>query len=208
MLQKHVSNDGKVNYKGFKSDEVQLNKYLDQLRKTDPAKLSIPEQKSFWMNVYNAFMIRKVLDHYPISSVNEISTPELKVWDIKFIEINKKVYSLNEVENDILRRRFRDPRIHFGVNCASKSCPILFNKAFEASNVEVSLDMLAAIFINDPTKNHFTVSRSVISPIFHWYVDDFTNESELFEYLNKYSKTRIYAITKIAYTEYDWSLNE
>jgi len=208
LLQKHVSSEGKVNYPGFKNDLTLLDKYLDQLRKTEPAKLGTLEEKAFWLNVYNAFMIRKVLDHYPISSVNDIGTDDLKVWDIPFIRINNKTYSLNQVENEILRKKFKDPRIHFGLNCASKSCPKLFNKAFESTNVEVSLDMLTAIFINDPARNSITVSRAVLSPIFHWYADDFSMETELFEFINKFSKTRIYAITKIAYTEYDWSLNE
>lgn len=209
LLKKHVSEAGNVNYEGFKNDRARLNSYLESLEKNPPAdSWSKAEKMAYWINAYNAYTIALILDHYPVKSINDISKDGKKPWDIPFIKIGGKTYTLNNIEHDILRKKYSDPRIHFAVNCASYSCPPLMNKAFTAASLEVNLDKLAKAFINDPGRNKITANSIQVSQIFNWFSEDFTKNGTLIDYLNRYSNTRISPGAKVSYLEYNWSLNK
>ncbi len=158
---------------------------------------------AFWINAYNAFTVKLIVDNYPISSIMKLDNG--KVWDRKWINIGGKTYSLNNIENDILRPQFKDPRIHFAVNCAAKSCPPLLNRAWTAANLESNFEKQARAFINNPEFNKISAKEVEVSKIFDWYASDFGN---LIDYLNKYSSTKINANAKVKFREYDWALNE
>ncbi len=207
LLQKHVSEDGKVNYKSFKNDRDFLKMYLDDL--SDPILLETwdaSEQLAYWLNVYNAFTVKLIIDHYPMQSIKEIKTLK-EPWDFRFIKIKEKWYTLNDIEHKILRK-MGDPRIHFGINCASFSCPPLLNEAFTGKKVDEQLEKLAYNFINDPTRNRITPNAIEISKIFRWFASDFKTSGTLIDFLNKYSKVNINSTAKKSFMKYDWSLNE
>lgn len=209
LLQKHVDEKGVVNYKGFIEDKKALNKYLNYLGNNHAEKSwSEEEQLAYWINVYNAFAIKLVIEHYPVSSIQRIGGLLRKPWHIEFIKIGDKTYSLDYVEHKILRVEFDEPRIHFGVNCASFSCPILYTEAFTAENVDEKLDKLARLFINDPKRNKISKDRVELSKIFDWFKEDFTKNGTLIDYINKYSETKVNKDAKISFMSYDWSLNE
>jgi len=128
-------------------------------------------------------------------------------FDQKFIKIGSRSFSLNEIETEMLRKPYGDPRIHFGVNCASMSCPKLSNRAFTADNLDDQLDKLTTEFVNNSQKNRITAGAITISKIFEWYKGDFTTDGTLIEWLNKYSNTEINTDASISYRDYDWSLN-
>ena len=86
------------------------------------------KKMAYWINVYNAFTIKMIVDNYPVSSITKLHGG--KPWDVKWIELGEKKYSLNEIEHNILRPQFKDARIHFAVNCAAQSCPPILNKAW------------------------------------------------------------------------------
>ncbi|MCB0737229.1 MAG: DUF547 domain-containing protein, partial [Bacteroidetes bacterium] len=130
------------------------------------------------------------------------------VWKDKFFTIGGVKRSLDEIENQILRKDFTEPRIHFAINCASESCPKLYNQAFTADNLEKNLEKLAKGFVNDTKRNKITASSIEISEIFSWFKDDFTKSGTVIDYLNKYSTTKINKDAKISYLKYDWSLNK
>ena len=204
ILQKYVQENGRVNYATLRKDRRILDTYLKFLSQNHPdASWSREEQMAFWINAYNAYTIVLILDNYPLSSITQLEGG--KVWDKKWITIGNKRYSLNNIENDILRPQFQDPRIHFAVNCAAKSCPPLHNRAFTASNLDTLLDKQTKAFINDETYNKITKKAVTVSKIFDWYAEDF---SDLIGYLNEYSNTAIQSNAAIKFTEYDWSLNE
>jgi hypothetical protein len=209
LLKKHVSAEGKVNYKGFKADRTKLNAYLKTLEATTPSgSWSKQEAMAFWINAYNAFTVALILDHYPVKSINEIQQNGKKPWDIAFIKIGGKSYTLNHIEHEILRKRYADPRIHFAVNCASFSCPPLLNEAFTADNLNAKMEALAKAFVNDPLRNKITAQKVEVSQIFNWFKDDFTKNGTLIDFLNKYSKTKISSSAKVSFLPYNWSLNE
>jgi hypothetical protein len=204
LLQKHVSEKGNVNYKGFKKDELKLKSYLTLLSKIMPDdSWSKGEKMAYWINAYNAFTIQLILDNYPISSIKDIENP----WDIEFINLGDKTFSLNDIEHEILRK-MNDPRIHFGIVCASVSCPKLQNVAFEASNLDSQLDIAAKEFLADPARNNLSEDSIQLSKIFKWFAKDFKNEGSLIDFLNKYSEITISQNAKKSYKDYDWNLNE
>lgn len=204
LLKKYVSATGKVNYKGIKADKTKLEDYLKTLSSDAPeASWSKPEQMAYWINAYNAFTVKLIVDNYPLPSINKLHGG--KPWDHKWIKIGGKTYSLNNIENDILRPQFKDARIHFAVNCAAKSCPPLLNTAWTASNLNANLDAQAKKFINNTAFNKLSTKKVEVSKIFEWYAEDF---GKIIDFINKYAATKVSAKAKVSYVEYDWGLNE
>ncbi|MHA7128942.1 DUF547 domain-containing protein [Algoriphagus namhaensis] len=215
LLQKHVSDEGIVNYKGFIQDKSKLEAYLKTLSQNAPdrATWSREEQLAYWINAYNAFTVKLIVDNYPTESIRDLG-PKLKiplikdVWHYKFFQIGGQESSLDEIEHGILRKEFEEPRIHFAINCASVSCPPLLNEAFVPSKLDSQLDRVARSFINDSSRNKISKDKIEISSIFSWFKGDFTKNGSLIDFLNKYSKTKISPDAKISHLDYDWNLND
>lgn len=206
MLNQFVELNGGVDYEGFNANEQELDQYLEKLRSNVPQKSwSRNQSMAYWINAYNAFTIKLILNHYPLNSIMEINGG--KAWDLQFIQIGDVSYSLNDIEHQILRKEYKDPRIHFAVNCASVSCPKLLNQAFEANSLENQLEKATRLFINNAQKNKITANKIVISKLFEWYADDFKGGQSVIEYLNQYSKITIKPNAEVAFMEYDWNLN-
>lgn len=205
LLKKHVTSDGRVDYEGFKKDKIALDAYLKHLSAHVPAS-SAPkyERMAYWMNAYNAFTIKLIVNKYPVKSIKDISS---KPWDIKFIKLATKTYTLNDIEHGILRK-MGDPRIHVGINCASVSCPKLSNKAFTASNVNSELTKLTKAFLKDKSKNQISANQLKLSKIFDWFKGDFTKDGTLIDWINKYSDVKVSSKAKISYMDYNWNLNK
>ena len=216
LLKKHVSGEGKVNYKGFNSDSVTLNRYLQILSQNPPdeKKWTINEQKAYWINAYNAFTIKLILMHYPVKSIKDIGSriqiPFVNTpWDIKFITIGNKKYDLNNIEHGKLRKKFGDARVHFVLVCASASCPVLLNEAYRADQLDLQLDAQARVFLKDNKRNVITSDDVELSKIFDWYALDFRSKGvSLIDYINKYAPVKIKRNAKISFLEYSWDLNE
>lgn len=213
LLKKYVNDKGFVNYAGFKKDQKELKKYLDILSNNAPnEKWTQNEQLAYWINAYNAFTVQLILDNADkgLTSIKDIGD-KIKIpfintaWDIKFIKINGKVLDLNNIEHGIIRKKFNEPRIHFALVCAAKSCPPLRNEAFVAEKLDAQLDSQAIAFINDSFKNQVSKNSLKISKIFSWYGSDF--KGNLIDWINKYAKTKANSDAQIKYLDYDWALN-
>lgn len=213
LLKKHVLKNGMVDYAGFVKDKKALQQYLDYLSEHQPAdKGSKNEKLAFWINAYNAFTVKLIVDHYPVKSIKDIKKgiPFINsVWDMPFIPLGKEKIDLNYIEHSILRKEFKDPRIHAAINCASISCPVLRREAYTADRLEEQLDDAMRNFINDPKRNRLEQSEVNLSKIFSWFSGDFRiNGASVIDYLNKYSKKRVHRNAKITYLSYQWELNE
>lgn len=205
LLKAHVSEDGKVNYQGFKKDKVQLNAYTQLLSEHTPDKsCSESEKLTYWINAYNAFTIALIIEHYPIKSIMDIKN----AWDIEFVQLGKETYSLNDIEHQIIRKEFDEPRIHFVLVCAAISCPILLNEAYTPDKLEQQLQQQGMRFINDPQKNSIKNSKAKVSQLFNWFGDDFTKNGSLIDYLNQFSEIKLDSNARIDFLEYNWDLNE
>ncbi len=214
LLKKYVNAKGLVNYKGFIKDQKALDAYLATLSNNPPEKSwSRDEQLAYWFNAYNAFTVKLITMHYPVSSIKKIG-PDVQVifvntpWDKNFFKIGGKNFSLNDIEHKTLRKDFEEPRMHFALNCASTSCPKLRNEAYEASKLNSQLDDQARDFLADKSRNVITPNKLKISKIFSWYGKDFTKSSGKIDYLNKYAPVKINRSANIEYMDYSWDLNE
>lgn len=216
LLKKHVSEDGVVNYRGFKKERATVDRYIEILSSSPPQKSfwSENEQLAYWINVYNAFTVTLIVDHYPVNSILEIGNQlnladDQSVWDHPFVFIDGKKYSLNEIEHEIIRVEFDEPRIHFAVNCAAKSCPILLNEAYTADRLDEQLHQQTSSFINDQKFNKIHgPNEAEVSKIFDWYKEDFTkNGQTLAEYIDSYRQQKLNSDAKITFKAYNWDLN-
>ncbi len=213
LVKKHVTDGGEVDYNGIIQDSIRFNAYLDLLSSNHPneANWTRDERLAYWINAYNAYTVKLILDHYPVKSIKDIKRgiPFVNsVWDIKFIEIEGNTYDLNNIEHRILRKEFYEPRIHFAINCASVSCPKLRNEAFTADQIESQLKSQTTSFLSDPVKNQLTADHIKISKLFSWFKGDFTNNGSLIDFLNEHGPVQIDRSAKIDYLDYDWNLNE
>ncbi len=213
LVAQHVQASGKVDYNGFRKDNERLSEYLELLSNNPPGKnWSQTEQLAYWINAYNAFTVKLILDHYPLKSIRDIGRGLPMVnspWDIKFFAIGNVSFDLNTIEHEILRKRFNEPRIHFAINCASVSCPKLRNEAFTAEKLIDQLEDQARQFINNPEKNVIESARIKVSKIFDWFKSDFTKTQSLMTYLQEYTEMDLSGnTTKVDYMDYNWNLNE
>lgn len=204
LLQKYVTPTGAVNYKGLKSEKKTLEQYIAELAKQIPDNSwSKKASLAYWINAYNAFTLKLIIDNYPVKSIMNLNGG--KPWDVKWIVLDGKKYSLNNIENDIIRPKYKDARIHFAVNCAAISCPPLANVAFNESNIDELLDSRTKNFINSKSNDLTNAKRIKLSNIFDWYKADF---GDIAAFLNKYSKDKIEKNASINYNDYNWALNE
>ena len=212
LLNKYVK-DGVVDYRGFKNEEPLLDQYLEVLENVEVNSLSPREQFAFYLNVYNAWTIKLILSAYPeIDSIKDLGNIFKTPWEKRIVRINGEIITLDDVEHKILRKKFKDPRVHFAINCASKSCPPLISEPYEGSTLNRQLDDSTRAFINDHKSNYLKDNKLYVSKIFDWFPEDFDDnilgfflqyaEGEFKEELEA-KKNKI----KIKYLYYDWSLN-
>lgn len=205
------------NYAKLKLNRKNLDNYLFKLKtlkKAEFKSFSKTQKLAFWINAYNAYTLDIVVRNYPLKSIKDISNGGLfssfvktGPWKIKFISQFGKKISLDNIEHDIIRKKFMEPRIHFAVNCASIGCPSLLPEAFVASRLESQLEKAAHNFLSNKKKNFVKNGKLFLSKIFSWYGDDFNKK---FGSYNNYV-TKFYKVDKKAdvdFNDYDWKLNE
>jgi hypothetical protein len=200
------------------ADRRRLNDYLSSLSAVPISEFSRDEQRAYWINLYNALTVDVVLDHYPVDSIRDISISpgwfSVGPWKKKLIAIEGEDVSLDDIEHRILRPIWKDPRVHYAVNCASLGCPKLRRKAFTAANSEMLLDQGARDFINSAHGTTFdSGGRLYASSIYDWFQDDFGgNESGVVTHLRLYANPSLAAkldgVTDVYGFDYDWTLND
>ena len=210
LLSAYVDDQGLVNYAMWKENPKPLRTYLLNLRQnTHSSTSSTQEQLAYWINLYNAYTVDLILQYYPIRSIKDIQFQGAETpWDIRFIKLPSGIMSLNEVEHGLLRKKFQEPRIHFALVCAARSCPSLRREAYTATRLNVQLDDQARRFLKDSSKNRFTKTEAQISELFQWFADDFSSLGPPYAYLGKYLGRKLPKNLQISYMKYDWSLNE
>ena len=212
LLGKYVQ-AGEVDYKGLKGEESALDAYLAVLEAVDPQSLSRDEQFAFYANAYNAWTIKLILSGYPgIKSIKDLGSLLKSPWKKEIAQIGGNRMALDQIEHDILRPRFQDPRVHFAINCAAKSCPPLSDEPFSGDLLNQQLDRLTRAFVNDPNSNYLKGNVLYVSSIFKWFKTDF--KDGIANFFLKYAaddfKISLKALgkkVKVKYLDYDWSLN-
>ena len=212
------SRDGvvRVDYAGWSAsaaDRAALTAYIAALSRRDPLSLTRPEQFAYWANLYNAVTVDVVLDNWPVRSIREIrSGLRPGPWRRKLVTVGGVDLSLDDIEHEILRKGWTEPRVHYAVNCASIGCPNLPLRAFRGATLGPALDAAARAYINSPRGVRFDGEVLVVSSIYKWYAADFGgSDARVIAHLGRHAdeplKTRLQRVTRIGRDAYDWSLN-
>lgn len=211
VVQAHVQ-DGNVNYPGIQSD-ARLSRYLEQLDRVDPDALTTQTARlAFWINAYNAFAIKGILDQYSPTSY----WGRYRYFIGRDYRVGGETINLYDLERTVLIAQFHEPRIHFSIVCASLSCPKLQAWTYEPDQLELQLDRVAREFINDPARNRFDRVKKVasLSMIFKWFEQDFARAAgSVLAYIARYVndpelvQDLLQSDYRIKYLEYDWNLN-
>lgn len=210
LLKKYVQN-GRVDYAGFRGD-ARFSPFVASLAAADPAAMSTDEALAFWVNAYNALVIRNVLDHPRIT--NPLDVPGF--FDKITFRVAGRTLTLNDIENSVIRPTYDEPLIHFGLVCAARSCPPLIPSAYTGSNVRTKLAENARAYLADTRQNRFEESSGTlwVSKIFEWYRVDFgDSDAGIIAFVRAHGpedlRRRIAAADNLTvkYNEYDWTLN-
>ncbi len=224
VLKEFVNEDGRVNYSKLKKERVELDQYYAVIATYSPD--SHPElfptkshELAYWINAYNAATITTVLRYYPIDSLSDVEPPSLAFFFPElsgFFFFQKQVFggkemNLYSLENSLIRERYKEPRIHFALNCASIGCPRLPRYAFEGDKLEEQLEYETKKFFSE--QRNFSIDRKnkliKLSPILDWFSEDF---GDIREYLKSYvsleQKRYLDDLAyQLHYVDYDWGLN-
>jgi len=230
VLQARVDSAGMVDYPALKASRAMLDAYVDSLGKVSPR--NHPQrfptrhhELAYWINAYNAFVLRGVVDAYPVASVKDI-TPLGGFFTRKKFTAGGQEFTLNDIENEIIRPLYQDPRIHFAVNCGARSCPPLQQRAFAGEDLDARLEQVLERFARNPqfVRLDYGNDQLQLSKILEWYGEDFVKwfpqdrnsapaNPTLVDYLLPYlpaemaSYLRQYPKLRVTYDDYDWALN-
>jgi hypothetical protein len=214
LLREHVR-EGLVDYAALKTDS-RLAAYIATLEAIDPAPLPQAERLAYWINAYNAATLRLMADAWPVESILKLNGG--KPWDVPVLQpcgVAQKL-TLNQIEHDIIRKEFREPRIHFALVCAAVSCPPLRSEAFAAARLSTQLDEQTRAFVRDPARNRYDASAHTLrlSPIFQWYAADFGDAEGMLGFVVKYlapadreALARSGLAPELVFENYDWAPN-
>jgi hypothetical protein len=208
-----------VNYAGLKRDVAPLKAYVDQLAAASPQNRPdwFPSRESrlaYWLNAYNALVTYGVVMRYPTRSVRDLGFA-LSFFRQREYLVGGKQMSLDDIEHGILRKEFRDPRIHFSIVCASVSCPRLQRDAFTAARVDAQLSQAAREFFAERRNLEVQGDRVVLTSLLKWYRGDFVGGGDdralldwIAIYLPEDRRKQLPARARVSYRDYDWSINE
>ena len=209
LLPKYVTSSG-VKYAAWKADPADMKtiqEVVNGIANQKVSGLNKKEQLAFYINAYNAWILYEALGKYPTKSVKDLL---FTFFTGKRIKVAGEEMSFNHLEKDIIRAKFNEPRIHFALNCASRSCPPLDPEPFRAEKLDAQLEKLALAFVNSPRGVDYNAGSrtAALSAIFNWYKDDFKAAAGPVAFINKRRKPPLPNDTRITYQDYNWSLNE
>jgi hypothetical protein len=222
VLRRFVDAEGHVDYAGLVADsDSTLRPYLDRLVTTDPASLDRDARLAFWINAYNALTLKLIADHYPVENIWAITPGPAEPKDnspfaLEVGTVADTVRTLDEIEHEIIRERFDEPRIHFALVCAAASCPGLRREAYTGARLDAQLDEQARTFLHDRRKNEIPAGEDkiAVSRILKWYGQDFGPTTDALQrfmapyFDGRVKKTLADAAYDVTFLPYDWSLNE
>jgi len=209
LLAKYVTSGG-VKYAEWKAnaaDMQALQGVVDGIAKENVSALGKQQQLAFYLNAYNAWILHEALGKYPTKSVKDAL---FTFFTGRRITVAGQQTSFNALEKETIRSKFGEPRVHFALNCASRSCPPLNREAFSADKLDGQFEKLAKGYVNSDKGVRYSASTKTaeLSKIFDWYKDDFKADGGPVAFINKRRSSPLPADAKITYQDYDWGLNE
>jgi len=217
LLRKHVvllegGKASRLDYAGVAAEREALRAYLSGVSAVKEAQFNAwpkPEQMAFLINAYNAYTAEKILTRYPdIRSIWDFGKVFGNPFRDEFFSLLGARMSLDGIEHGLLRKRYGEPRVHYALNCASVGCPMLREEAYSAARLESQLEEQALRFLSDRSRNRYRDGRLEVSKIFDWYKEDFEPREQYFERYAKALGVPADARPRLAFLDYDWSLND
>ncbi len=221
----HPDGVTRVRYGAWKANAADmraLDAWIAEAAARRPSAMARAEAYAYWANLYNALTLKVILERHPVRSIRDIRSSGVPLdprqfngpWRTRLVTIEGRRMSLDDIEHETMRPTFRDPRVHYAVNCASIGCPNIWPRAWRAATLERELDAAAAAFVNHP--RGVTVQpdgRLRVSSIYSWFREDFGgNEAGVIAHLRRYAApplaARLTERTAIAGDAYDWALND
>ncbi len=197
------------------ADLAALSDYIASLEAVSVSELNRAQQLAYWINLYNAATVKVVLDHYPVTSIRDIKSGFFSAgpWGKELVRVESEALTLDDIEHRILRPIWRDPRIHYAVNCAAIGCPNLQARAFTADAAGRMLETAARDFVNHERGATFETNKLVVSSIYAWFKEDFGDTDRgVIEHLKRYATgalaEKLSGATRIDDDRYDWRLND
>ena len=208
LLGEHVS-DGLVDYRALKQSPDALRDYLRQLETLPEATFktwSEAEQLAFLINLYNAVTLQLIIEHYPLDSIKDIGNWAKGPWDQPVVPLFEKRLTLNHLEHRLIRKQYKEPRIHMALVCAARGCPPLKATAYVGTELDAQLAEQSRGYLASPQGLRLDSPHQQVylSAIFNWYGKDFASVPAFVE---SHTPHRIAGL-KIRYLDYDWSLND
>ncbi|UZO81471.1 DUF547 domain-containing protein [Aquimarina sp. ERC-38] len=201
---KYVKN-GKVDYSAIKNNPEELDAILKIAATTDLSNADDATFKAFHINAYNLYVIKGVLQKYPVKSPLDIKG----FFEKKTYTVAGKDMTLNALENKVLRKKYpNEPRFHFALVCGGLGCPPIISEAYTPEKLEAQLQRQTEIALNNPSFIKVNGKKAQISQIFEWYKGDFTKNGNEIDFINKYREEKIPAGNRVSYYSYDWTLND
>ena len=201
FFKKYISEEGVVDYKALKKNKLEFEKVLKKFTDTPPKEeWHRNERLAYWLNVYNLQMMCLLVENYPTKNIMDLYGG--KIWQQKCLKIDGKTYCLDEIEKNILRKEWNEPRLIFALYSGAMSSPALLNDVFTPTNVYANFELLTKRFINSP-QNTITEEKIELSKIFDWYKNDF---KDVIGFVNKYSKTKIATDAILTFQDYNWNI--
>lgn len=205
-----------MDYAGLEArDAKALQTLRQQLGAVNVASLNPKQQLAYWINVYNVNVVATVVEKYPVDSIRDISTDpivRLNVFKKERVPFGNELLSLDDVEHKKIRAAFNDPRIHFAINCAAKSCPPIRTEAYVGARVDAQLDDQARRFLSGPFGARFKRSGDdltmTVTKIMDWFGEDFEKGGGKVAFVRRYVTVPPSKEVKIEYDDYDWALND
>jgi hypothetical protein len=212
-LRKHVSEGGFVDYQGLRADAAELDAYVGSIGGARVEELGRDERLALLINAYNAFTLRLILDYYPVGSIKDI--PSAERWDAVRWDIGGRRYSLNQIEHELIRPNFIEPRVHFALVCAAVGCPPLRTESYTGANLESQLADQARYVHTHPRWFRLHEDRGVVelTALYDWYRGDFEHEaSSIVAYAAQFSPELVRLINagkepRVRFLDYSWKLN-
>lgn len=214
MLKKYVSTGGWVDYDGLRGESDRLDRYIAYLANSPFDDLGRDEKLALLINGYNAFTLRLILDHYPLKSIKDI--PASKRWDDKRWKIGGHTWSLNQIEHEQIRPKFKEPQVHFALVCAAIGCPPLRSEAYVGSRIDEQLEDQARYCHEHDRWFRFEPDKNVVhlTSLYKWYGGDFEQVAggSVLNFAARYSPPLKAALDsgrkpKTEWLDYDWMLN-
>ncbi|MDU0371768.1 DUF547 domain-containing protein [Hymenobacter endophyticus] len=214
LLHRYVTPDGRLDYAGLLDEEDELLGYLQGLRKVKPDPQTWPpaDTEAFWINTYNAAATYLILQYYPVASINDIRVKVVggtkTPWEAPVVNVGGQNYSLNQIEREMLRNQFHDPRVHFALMYGAASAPAILAEAYDGARLSQQLDQQARRFLNDPAFNQLSPQQVQLSGLFEAYGAEFGSEAQLLEFVNQYARVPVLPTAKVEYLSFSWALND